>query len=63
LLAPHCIAWTDDLFAEIGRMAASAVVELSRGYVPRDLLVNAEVLESPAFLRKLKTIPPHEQQA
>lgn len=60
LLAPHCFAWTDDLFAEIGQMAACAVVDLSRGQVPRNLLVNPEVIQSPIFLEKLKCKIPHE---
>jgi phosphoglycerate dehydrogenase-like enzyme len=58
LLAPHCIAWTDDLFAEIGHMAARATADLSRGIVPEALLVNPKVLQHPGFLKKLATHTP-----
>ena len=34
LLAPHCIAWTDELFRDIGRTICGAVVELSLGASP-----------------------------
>lgn len=57
LLAPHCFAWTDDLFAEIGHMAAQAVVDLSQGRVPENLLVNRDVLAHSGFLEKLKKLP------
>ena len=54
LLAPHCFAWTDELFARIGHMAADAVVQLSRGTVPEELLVNPDVLKTDRFQEKLK---------
>lgn len=53
LLAPHCIAWTDELFTEIGHMAAGAVIELASGRAPDGLLVNGEVLVRPGFQKKL----------
>jgi phosphoglycerate dehydrogenase-like enzyme len=53
LLAPHCFAWTDELFARIGRMATEAVVDFARGEVPQPLLVNPEVLDHPGFRQKL----------
>ncbi len=43
ILAPHCIAWTHDLFREIGRKVCSQVVEIANGKVPEDV-VNKEVL-------------------
>ena len=52
LLAPHCIAWTDDLFAEIGAVASRCVLELAAGKTPFGL-VNPEVLERPGFKKKL----------
>ena len=52
LLAPHCIAWTDDLFTEIGAVASRCVLELAAGKVPFGL-VNREVLERPGFQEKL----------
>lgn len=53
LLAPHCISWTDDLFAEIGNLAARAVIDLAAGEVPYGLAVNPAVTEKPAFQAKL----------
>lgn len=53
ILAPHSIAWTDELFAEVGSMCASQIVRLAGGSVPAGL-VNEEVLEQPAFREKLR---------
>jgi len=52
LLAPHCIAWTDELFAEIGTMACRQAVAFAKGEIPSGL-VNREVLERPTFKAKL----------
>lgn len=54
ILAPHCIAWTDELFREIGTMAARSVMEIAHGRVPSTGVVNREVLERPGFQRKLR---------
>ncbi len=51
LLAPHCIAWTDELFREIGRCACQGMIDLSEGRPPRGI-VNPEVLERPRFREK-----------
>ena len=51
LLAPHCIAWTDELFRDIGRSVCQGMLDLSLGKVPRGV-VNPEVLESPGFVEK-----------
>ncbi|MBS0265760.1 MAG: dehydrogenase [Planctomycetes bacterium] len=51
LLAPHSIAWTHELFREIGETACRGLVEISRGQVPRGI-VNPEVLNRPGFQRK-----------
>ena len=51
LLAPHCIAWTDELFRDIGRTACQSLLDLSRGRRPHGA-VNPEVLDFPAFLEK-----------
>lgn len=53
ILAPHCIAWTDELFSEIGTMAAQSVLEIAHGRVPATGVVNREVLARPGFQRKL----------
>ena len=51
LLAPHCIAWTVELFRDIGRSVCQGMVDLSLGRVPRGV-VNPEVLERPGFEEK-----------
>ncbi len=55
LLAPHCIAWTDELFCEMGTMSCRQAVELSQGRIAHGL-INREVLERPGFQRKLKNL-------
>ena len=51
LLAPHSIAWTNELFRDIGRAACQVMVDLSLGKEPRGVL-NREVLSSPSFQAK-----------
>jgi len=51
LLAPHCIAWTDELFRDIGRMACQGMIDLAERRRPRGA-VNPEVFEQPGFLAK-----------
>lgn len=51
LLAPHCIAWTDELFRDIGRLACQGMLDLAAGSPPRGM-VNPEVLDRPGFLAK-----------
>lgn len=51
LLAPHCIAWTDELFRDIGRMACQGMVDLSEGRKPRGVL-NPQLFDTPAFKAK-----------
>jgi phosphoglycerate dehydrogenase-like enzyme len=51
LLAPHSIAWTHELFSEIGETACRGLVELSLGRIPRGI-VNPEVLSRTGFQRK-----------
>jgi len=48
LLAPHSIAWTDELFRDIGRAASQVMVDLSLGAKPRGV-INPEVFDRPAF--------------
>ncbi len=55
LLAPHCIAWTDELFRDIGRTACQGMIDLSSGVRPRGI-VNPDVLERPGFLAKWKRL-------
>jgi phosphoglycerate dehydrogenase-like enzyme len=51
LLAPHSIAWTDELFRDIGRAVCQGMVDLSRGERPRGV-VNPQVFERPGFREK-----------
>ena len=51
LLAPHSIAWTGELFRDIGRMACQSMCDLSLGQRPRGVL-NAELFQKPSFCEK-----------
>jgi phosphoglycerate dehydrogenase-like enzyme len=51
LLAPHAIAWTDEQFRSMGRMACQAIVDFSLGRRPR-VAVNPEVYDRPDFQAK-----------
>lgn len=51
LLAPHSIAWTDELFRDIGRAACQGMLDLSSGRRPRGV-VNPEVFERSGFQAK-----------
>jgi len=55
LLAPHSIAWTDELFRDIGRAACQVMVDLSLGRKPRGA-VNPEVFERRSFQTKWERI-------
>lgn len=55
LLAPHSIAWTNEMFRDIGRAACQGMVDLSLKRAPRGI-VNPEVLERPGFQRKWERI-------
>jgi phosphoglycerate dehydrogenase-like enzyme len=51
LLAPHSIAWTDELFRDIGRAVCQGMVDLSQGKRPRGV-VNSQVFERRGFQGK-----------
>jgi phosphoglycerate dehydrogenase-like enzyme len=51
LLAPHSIAWTNELFRDIGRAACQGMVDLSLRRKPRGI-VNPQVLDQPGFRHK-----------
>lgn len=55
LLAPHSIAWTDELFRDIGYAACQVMVDLSLGRRPGGVL-NPEVFERQTFQRKWERI-------
>jgi phosphoglycerate dehydrogenase-like enzyme len=59
ILSSHSIAWTEELFRDMGRIDCQGALAIRRGEVPPHV-VNPEVLERPGFLRKLqkwKSIP------
>jgi phosphoglycerate dehydrogenase-like enzyme len=51
LLAPHCIAWTNEMFRDIGRAACQGMIDLSLSRTPRGI-VNPEVLQRAGFQHK-----------
>jgi len=51
LLAPHAIAWTDELFRDIGRAVCQGMLDLAQGLRPRGA-VNPEVFDRPGFQNK-----------
>jgi phosphoglycerate dehydrogenase-like enzyme len=51
LLAPHCIAWTNELFGDIGRTVCQGLVDLACRKEPAGM-VNLEVLQRPGFKKK-----------
>jgi phosphoglycerate dehydrogenase-like enzyme len=59
ILSSHSIAWTEELFRDMGRIDCEGALAIRRGEVPPHI-VNPEVLERPGFIRKLqrwKNIP------
>jgi phosphoglycerate dehydrogenase-like enzyme len=51
LLAPHSIAWTEELFRDIGRAACQGMIDLACGIKPRGV-VNPELLKRKSFIDK-----------
>jgi phosphoglycerate dehydrogenase-like enzyme len=51
LLAPHCIAWTDEIFRDIGRAVCRGLVDLNQGRQPAGV-INPEVFDRPGFQAK-----------
>jgi len=51
LLAPHSIAWTHELFRDIGRTTCQVMLDLASGKAPSGI-VNPEVLQRPTFQAK-----------
>jgi len=51
ILAPHSIAWTDEMFRDIGNTICRAAVEMAQGRRPRGV-INPAVLERPGFQAK-----------
>ncbi|MFN7937623.1 MAG: NAD(P)-dependent oxidoreductase [Bryobacteraceae bacterium] len=53
ILAPHALAWTEEIARDNGLEACDNILALFRGQIPHGA-VNREVLNTPAFLRKLE---------
>jgi phosphoglycerate dehydrogenase-like enzyme len=56
LLAPHSIAWTDELFRDIGRTVCQGMVDLAHGRKPQKGILNPEVLDRPGFQEKWRRV-------
>jgi phosphoglycerate dehydrogenase-like enzyme len=52
ILTSHSIAWTEELFRDMGRIDCEGALAIYRGEAPQHI-VNPEVLNSPAFAQKL----------
>ena len=52
IVAPHALAWTQELMRDIGMEACQNVLAVSRGEMPGGV-VNREVLDRPGFKKKL----------
>lgn len=55
LLAPHSIAWTHELFRDIGRVVCQGMVDVSRVRPPAGV-VNREVFERASFQEKWRRV-------
>lgn len=53
ILAPHGLAWTEEIARDNGLEACDHILSVARGEAPEGL-VNREVLERPGFRRKLE---------
>ncbi len=61
ILAPHSIAWTNELFRDIGRRACQTVLDFAHGKIPEGMVVNREVLDQPNFRAKLEKLQERSQ--
>ncbi len=52
ILASHSIAWTEELFRDMGRIDCEGALAVFRGEAPKHV-VNPQVLKNPRFLEKL----------
>jgi phosphoglycerate dehydrogenase-like enzyme len=52
ILSSHSIAWTEELFRDMGRIDCHGALAIYRGEVPEHV-VNPKVLSTPTFLEKL----------
>ena len=52
IVAPHAIAWSNELFRDLGHIACQQMIDISHGKIPHGV-VNTDVLERPGFQAKL----------
>ncbi len=52
ILTSHSIAWTEELFRDMGRIDCQGALAIYHGEAPEHV-VNPQVLSSPIFLEKL----------
>lgn len=60
LLAPHSIAWTGELFRDIGRAVCQGMVNVASGREPRGV-VNREVFGRASFQRKWRRVTARQE--
>ncbi len=53
ILTSHSVAWTEELFRDMGRADCEGALAVYRGEVPANV-VNKDVLQRPGFLKKLR---------
>jgi phosphoglycerate dehydrogenase-like enzyme len=52
ILTSHSIAWTEELFRDLGRIDCEGALAIYRGEIPKNV-VNPQVLHNPRFVEKL----------
>jgi len=55
ILSSHNIAWTRELFRDIGAMASQNLIDLANGSYPKSV-VNPEVFDRPTFQKKWESV-------
>lgn len=55
ILAPHSIAWTQELFRDMGKKCSQHMIDLSNGIRPQGV-INPEVFEKPTFQKKWNSL-------
>ena len=55
ILAPHSIAWTQELFRDMGKKCSQHMIDLSNGIHPQGV-INPEVFEKPTFQKKWNSL-------
>ena len=61
ILAPHALAWNDELYHDTGATACQNILSVLRGEPPKDT-VNKAVLEQAGFQAKLARLRANSAQ-